>query len=52
MNIIEVSAHFQEWRACVREAKKQPLVLLWQYLAAKAQMKLVCAQSQYWGETQ
>jgi tripartite-type tricarboxylate transporter receptor subunit TctC len=50
MEIMEISAHWQDWKACVREAKKQPLNLIWQYMAAKAQMKLVCYQAQYFAE--
>ena len=49
-SLAEVSEHWMDWRACVRSAKTQPMNLIWQYLAVKAQMKLVICQAQYLAE--
>lgn len=50
MNIIEVSAHYMDWRECVRMAKANPNSQLLQFWAMKAQMKLVICQAQYFAE--
>ena len=51
MNIIEVSAHFIDWQECVKRAKAYPHIEIYQWLAAKAQMKMVICQALYWSET-
>jgi hypothetical protein len=50
MELMEISAHFQEWRNYIRSAKVQPTNPLWQNLAVMAQAKLVMAQAQYFAE--
>ena len=51
MNILEVSAHYMDWRECVKRAKAFPQVETYQWYAAKAQQALVICQALYWGET-
>ena len=50
MELMEISAHFMDYRACVRRAKAYPMIVTYQYLAARAYMQMLCAQAQYFAE--